>query len=61
MTRYRLITAGNDISRGLLMLGVGRPLGEKGLQWLKIHLVNLTGFVKGLVEEILEISKLTCV
>ena len=24
----------------------GKPLGERGLEWLKIHLVNQTGFQK---------------
>ena len=28
------------------MFGKGKPLGEKGLQWLKIHLINLTGLKK---------------
>ena len=33
----------NDVGRAILKLGVGYPLGEKGLDWLKIHLVNLHG------------------
>lgn len=37
---------GNDLSRALLLFGKGKPLGEKGLQWLKIHLINLTGLKK---------------
>lgn len=37
---------GNDLSRGLLLFGVGKPLGPKGLDWLKIHLVNLTSLKK---------------
>ncbi|KAK9448854.1 uncharacterized protein V1518DRAFT_306903 [Limtongia smithiae] len=37
---------GNDMCRGLLMFWEGKPLGERGLQWLKIHLANLCGFDK---------------
>ncbi|KAH9418838.1 hypothetical protein DERP_004164 [Dermatophagoides pteronyssinus] len=37
---------GNDLSRALLLFGKGKPLGEKGLKWLKIHLINLTGLKK---------------
>ncbi|KAJ3698257.1 hypothetical protein LUZ61_001962 [Rhynchospora tenuis] len=32
---------GNDVCRGLLEFAEGRPLGKKGLRWLKIHLANL--------------------
>lgn len=32
--------------RGCLMFAEGKPLGPKGLNWLKLHLVNLTGFLK---------------
>lgn len=28
------------------MLSTGQPLGEHGLNWLKIHCVNLTGHLK---------------
>ena len=38
---------GDDLSRGLLKFGEAKPLGERGLRWLKIHLANLTGFDKG--------------
>ncbi|KAJ2673730.1 DNA-directed RNA polymerase [Coemansia sp. RSA 1085] len=34
---------GNDMCRGLLVFHEGRPLTEKGLYWLKIHLANLFG------------------
>ncbi|KAJ2289572.1 DNA-directed RNA polymerase, partial [Coemansia sp. RSA 2706] len=34
---------GNDLCRGLLMFDEGRPLTDKGLYWLKIHLANLFG------------------
>ncbi|KAJ1697812.1 hypothetical protein LUZ63_006324 [Rhynchospora breviuscula] len=32
---------GNDVCRGLLEFADGRPLGQTGLRWLKIHLANL--------------------
>ncbi|KAL3346622.1 hypothetical protein AABB24_025189 [Solanum stoloniferum] len=32
---------GSDICRGVLEFAAGRPLGESGLHWLKIHLANL--------------------
>jgi len=38
--------AGNDVSRSMLVFAKGKPLGRDGLDWLKIHLVNLTGFKK---------------
>ena len=31
------------MGRGLLKFALGYPLGKKGLDWLKIHLVNLHG------------------
>ncbi|UXI15867.1 heat shock protein [Sarcoptes scabiei] len=37
---------GNDLSRAILLFGKGKPLGENGLDWLKIHLINLTGLKK---------------
>ncbi|XP_056614304.1 DNA-directed RNA polymerase, mitochondrial [Triplophysa dalaica] len=37
---------GSDVTRALLLFAEGRPLGHKGLDWLKIHLVNLTGLKK---------------
>ncbi|OON23578.1 DNA-directed RNA polymerase [Opisthorchis viverrini] len=37
---------GSDVSRGLIVFAKGLPLGEHGLDWLKIHLVNLTGLKK---------------
>lgn len=42
---------GDDLSRGLLHFGETRPLGERGLRWLKIHLANLAGFDKGSFDE----------
>ncbi|CAN0870285.1 DNA-directed RNA polymerase 2, chloroplastic/mitochondrial [Linum grandiflorum] len=32
---------GSDMSRGVLEFAEGRPLGNSGLRWLKIHLANL--------------------
>ncbi|CAL1532781.1 unnamed protein product [Lymnaea stagnalis] len=37
---------GSDNVRGMLLFAKGKPLGEKGYEWIKIHLVNLTGFKK---------------
>ncbi|XP_028627407.1 DNA-directed RNA polymerase, mitochondrial isoform X2 [Grammomys surdaster] len=38
---------GGDLARALLKFAEGRPLGPHGLDWLKIHLINLTGLKKG--------------
>ena len=40
------LSIGSDIARSLLVFAKGKPLGPKGLDWLKIHLINLTGFKK---------------
>ncbi|XP_028714374.1 DNA-directed RNA polymerase, mitochondrial isoform X2 [Peromyscus leucopus] len=37
---------GSDLARALLEFAEGRPLGPHGLDWLKIHLVNMTGLRK---------------
>jgi len=37
---------GGDMVRSLLLFAKGEPLGKEGLDWLKIHLVNLTGLKK---------------
>ncbi|XP_024859792.1 DNA-directed RNA polymerase, mitochondrial isoform X2 [Kryptolebias marmoratus] len=37
---------GSDMTRAMLLFTEGKPLGPKGLDWLKIHLVNLTGLKK---------------
>jgi DNA-directed RNA polymerase len=42
---------GNDLSRGLLLFAEAKPLGERGLRWLKIHVANLCGFDKGSFDE----------
>ena len=34
---------GNDMARGLLLFAEGKPLGQGGLRWLKIHLSNVFG------------------
>ncbi|KAM7410187.1 hypothetical protein PAMA_001571 [Pampus argenteus] len=37
---------GSDVTRAILLFAEGKPLGPKGLDWLKIHLINLTGLKK---------------
>jgi DNA-directed RNA polymerase len=37
---------GSDLCRGLLLFDKPEPLGEKGLDWLKIHLANVCGHNK---------------
>ncbi|XP_037106422.1 DNA-directed RNA polymerase, mitochondrial [Syngnathus acus] len=37
---------GSDVTRSILLFAEGKPLGPMGLDWLKIHLVNLTGLKK---------------
>ena len=37
---------GADNCRGLLLFARGKPLGQDGLRWLKIHLSNVYGFDK---------------
>lgn len=37
---------GSDLARSMLVFAEGRPLGTKGLDWLKLHLINLTGLKK---------------
>lgn len=37
---------GADLARSLLLFAKGRPLGSNGLDWLKIHLINLVGSMK---------------
>ncbi|KAJ3022181.1 DNA-directed RNA polymerase [Thoreauomyces humboldtii] len=37
---------GNDLSRGLLLLAQGKPLGQIGLSWLKIQVAALAGYDK---------------
>jgi DNA-directed RNA polymerase len=42
---------GNDLSRGLLTFAEAKPLGERGLRWLKIHMANLYGYDKASFDE----------
>ena len=37
---------GGDTSRAIIQFAKGKPLGPNGLNWIKIHLVNLTGLKK---------------
>lgn len=37
---------GSDLARSMLVFAESRPLGPNGLNWLKLHLVNLTGLKK---------------
>ena len=37
---------GGDTSRAIIQFAKGKPLGPNGLNWLKIHLINLTGLKK---------------
>ncbi|OAF69413.1 hypothetical protein A3Q56_02812, partial [Intoshia linei] len=37
---------GSDLSRSLLLFANGKELGPNGLNWLKIHCINLTGKYK---------------
>lgn len=37
---------GSDLYRSLLVFAQSRPLGHEGLNWLKIHAINLTGLKK---------------
>lgn len=37
---------GSDLARSILLFAQGKELGDNGLDWLKIHLVNLTGLKK---------------
>ncbi|KAF6804511.1 DNA-directed RNA mitochondrial polymerase [Colletotrichum musicola] len=42
---------GADHSRGLLRFAKGRELGERGFEWLKIHLANVYGFDKASLKD----------
>ncbi|EKM52814.1 uncharacterized protein PHACADRAFT_261459 [Phanerochaete carnosa HHB-10118-sp] len=42
---------GDDLSRGLLKFAEAKPLGERGLRWMKIHLANLYGYDKASFDE----------
>jgi DNA-directed RNA polymerase len=38
-----LSNVGSDLCRGLLHFAKGKPLGPRGLYWLKVHLANFAG------------------
>jgi DNA-directed RNA polymerase, mitochondrial len=38
-----LSNVGSDLCRGMLVFAEGKPLGERGLYWLKVHLANFAG------------------
>jgi len=38
-----LSNIGSDLCRGVLMFSERKPLGPRGLYWLKVHLANLAG------------------
>ena len=42
---------GADHTRGLLLFDKGKPLGEAGLRWLKVHLSNVFGFDKASLKD----------
>lgn len=42
---------GNDLTRSLFLFWEGRELGERGLEWLKIHLANVYGMDKAPLRE----------
>lgn len=47
----------SDLGRSLLLFAKGKPLGPNGLDWLKLHVINLTNFKKGTsVKERLEFA-----
>ncbi|XGW11611.1 hypothetical protein V3C99_012808 [Haemonchus contortus] len=37
---------GDDVNRCILKFAKGRPLGDRGFLWLKLHCINLTGKMK---------------
>lgn len=45
---------GNDLTRSLFLFWEGRELGERGLEWLKIHLANVYGMDKAPLRERVE-------
>ncbi|KAG9007397.1 DNA-directed RNA polymerase [Tulasnella sp. JGI-2019a] len=46
-----LSQVGDDLSRGLLKFAEKRPLGVRGLRWLKIHLANVFGNDKATLDD----------
>lgn len=37
---------GSDLARSILVFALKKPLGSTGLDWLKLHAINLTGLKK---------------
>lgn len=37
---------GSDLARSILIFALKKPLGPNGLDWLKLHVINLTGLKK---------------
>ena len=48
---------GDDLCRGLLLFQKKKPLGIRGLFWLKVHVSNLYGFDKATFEERVEFTE----
>ncbi|KAL7569203.1 hypothetical protein ACA910_016762 [Epithemia clementina (nom. ined.)] len=46
-----LSTIGSDLCRGMLTFSTAKPLGKRGLYWLKVHLANLAGMDKVTFDE----------
>ncbi|WP_444939051.1 DNA-directed RNA polymerase [Microbulbifer sp. JMSA002] len=46
VTNGSLSPQGADFSKGLLHFAEAKPLGERGLYWLKVHMANLMGVDK---------------
>jgi DNA-directed RNA polymerase len=42
---------GNDLTRSLFLFWEGKEIGERGLEWLKIHLANVYGIDKAPLHE----------
>ncbi|KAI6367753.1 hypothetical protein MCOR25_004829 [Pyricularia grisea] len=42
---------GADLCRSMLLFDKGKPLGEDGIHWLKVHLANVYGFDKASLSE----------
>lgn len=55
--RYRLYfksalnPQGSDLQKALLQLGTGKPLGERGLFWLKVNVATTFGYDKAVFQE----------
>ncbi|GMT33111.1 hypothetical protein PFISCL1PPCAC_24408, partial [Pristionchus fissidentatus] len=49
---------GDDVNRSILKFARGKVLGDRGLSWLKLHCINLTGKLKRQpVEERLKVAE----